>query len=291
MGWKVLKIRLSEEAPAELLSELSFELSSLGAWEEGREVSLFFVPSVDLPSRARWAVSFLEERGLGVLEVETSEEEARDWIREVREGFCPVEVGPFLVVPPWHDGTFEGGLLPIRIKPGCAFGTGLHGSTQAALKLLPRAFEAVRPRRALEVGVGSGILSIALLKLGCPEVVGVEIDRNAVEEAEENLRANGLDGRVALLCGDMLKPLEELRFDLLLANLEEGLLLELLEEVRGRGFGGSLLLSGLYGEGQLARAVGLLGEMGFEVRARDESDGWFGVFASPSSLLRQAGGG
>jgi len=142
---------------------------------------------------------------------------ATDWMRD----FPPERVGNRLwTVPPWEEGAeLPPGALPILVEPGLAFGTGKHATTRHCLLFLEEvASDRGRlPGPFLDAGCGSGILSIAACLLGARRVLALEIDRDAVRAARENLARNGLAGRVRLVNG----PVEccRGRFGLIAANL------------------------------------------------------------------------
>ena len=130
----------------------------------------------------------------------------------------PVRVGPLWIGPPW----FPPEEVAVVIDPGRAFGTGAHGSTRAALELLA----GLDPSPALDLGCGSGVLSVAALRLGFGPVAAFDVDPLAVGATAENAARNGVEVAVALadVLTDPLPPAP-----LWLANLELGILERLLE--------------------------------------------------------------
>ena len=113
-----------------------------------------------------------------------------DWSESWKDNYPPVEVGDrFVVLPYWLAGEKYGDRLPVILDPGLTFGTGAHPSTQMVMDAMTRA---VKPgSRCLDLGSGSGILSIAALRLGATEAVGVDIDPKAETIAAENAGYNG----------------------------------------------------------------------------------------------------
>jgi ribosomal protein L11 methyltransferase len=158
----------------------------------------------------------------GAPEVRPLLEEA--WASAWQTSFPPRDIGDrLLVVPPWHDAgngpTPSSTRVRVVISPGRAFGTGHHGSTEGCLALLDRALAKSVPTRVLDIGAGSGILSIAAVALGAPEVLAVDVDPDAIRAVAENTARNGCMGRVhAVLGGPEVVP-PTARFDLVLANL------------------------------------------------------------------------
>ena len=113
-----------------------------------------------------------------------------DWSESWKDNYPPVEVGDrFVVLPYWLADEKYGDRLPVILDPGLTFGTGAHPSTQMVMDAMTRA---VQPgSRCLDLGSGSGILSIAALRLGATEAVGVDIDPKAETIAAENAGYNG----------------------------------------------------------------------------------------------------
>jgi len=132
----------------------------------------------------------------------------------------PVRVGPLWIGPPWFKP--EPDAIPVVIDPGRAFGTGAHGSTRAALEVLAR----LGPSPALDLGCGSGVLSVAALRLGFGPIQAFDVDPLAVGATAENAARNGVEVPVAQ-ADVLVDPLPSA--PLWLANLELGLLRRLLE--------------------------------------------------------------
>jgi len=122
-----------------------------------------------------------------------------DWTDRWRDGLGPRRVGRLTLAPSWA-GVPESSAETIILDPETAFGSGEHGSTRSALVLLDRL---VRPGgTVLDLGSGSGILTIAAAKLGARRATGIEIDPEAMPVAEKNAARNGVERQVAFLLGD-----------------------------------------------------------------------------------------
>lgn len=135
-------------------------------------------------------LSMFVDTGSG--EIETSETEDKDWINNWKEFFKPFTVDDILIKPTWETVPEEHkDKLLIQIDPGTAFGTGMHETTQLCIRQLRKY---IKPGdRLLDVGTGSGILSITALKLGASQVMGTDLDENAINAVRENTEANGID--------------------------------------------------------------------------------------------------
>ena len=120
-----------------------------------------------------------------------SQTEDKDWINNWKQYFKPFTVEDILIKPTWEE-LPEGqeDKLLIQIDPGTAFGTGKHETTQLCIRQLRKYL--VPGMKLLDVGTGSGILSIVGLKLGAEYALGTDLDPNAVSAAEENREANGI---------------------------------------------------------------------------------------------------
>ncbi len=139
----------------------------------------------------------------------------QDWAVSWREFFGPTLAGRIAIVPSWADFEPSPDQLLVRLDPGQAFGTGHHETTRLCLEALDRTVRA--GMRVLDVGAGSGILSIAAVKLGARRVDAFEIDPIAADAARANCEANGVSAQVAVHGGftDAITP----PADLIVANI------------------------------------------------------------------------
>jgi ribosomal protein L11 methyltransferase len=200
-------------------SDWLFQLGATAIEERlaGDEPAL--VAGFDDDDTALAARSVLLERWPCRLESTGDEAEWRDeWLRWIE----PVEVAGFIVHAPWHDpARWRADAETISIDPGRAFGSGHHATTQLALEALR--CHVRRTDRVLDVGCGTGILSIAAAKLGAASVTGIDLDYDLLSQATANLEANGVAERVTL-SNDPIATLEALdaRFDVVVANIVVG---------------------------------------------------------------------
>ena len=153
-----------------------------------------------------------------------------DWAENWKAHFQPQAVGTRLYVcPPWNR-TPPAGRVAVVIDPGMAFGTGQHATTRGCLLLLERAIGERQVTRALDIGTGSGVLAIALAKLGLTEVWAIDTDASACAIAEANVACNGVEARVRI--GSSLDAVPG-TFDIVTANLFANLLVELATRLIG----------------------------------------------------------
>jgi ribosomal protein L11 methyltransferase len=171
--------------------------------------------------------------------------EAADWATRWREGLGVRRLGRLAIVPSWLPEAVEPDALTIVLDPETAFGSGEHGSTRAALTLLGRLLR--QGDRMLDLGSGSGILTIASIKLGAASAVGIEIDPAANEVAARNAARNGVSDRLAFLEGDaaVLIPLVA-PADLVVSNILRSVNTELVPAIHSAlRPGGVAIFSGM----------------------------------------------
>jgi ribosomal protein L11 methyltransferase len=166
----------------------------------------------------------------------------RDWERVWLEHFKPMQFGPRLWVCPTHTTPPDPDAVNLMLDPGLAFGTGTHPTTAQCLEALAEID--VAGRRVLDYGCGSGILAIAAALLGAETVWAIDIDRQALLATTENARRNAVSQRIETgLPGEQAA---EPKFDILLANILSGPLIELAETLAKQvAPTGTLILSGI----------------------------------------------
>ena len=190
---------------AEGLTNFLWESGALGVVEEERpgeapELRAFFpdtVPPAALSERVTTYSDGLTSLGFGAVgRPRVTPLEDTGWADAWREHFRPIVVGRrFVVTPPWETPDARGRIVLV-IEPGRAFGTGHHGSTAGCLEAIERAVDAVAPATALDLGTGSGILAIALARLGVSRVLAVDQDSDAIAAAATNATRNGVAAAV-----------------------------------------------------------------------------------------------
>ena len=145
-----------------------------------------------------------------------------DWVAENRRSFKPIQVGRYFIHPTHYEGTVPANAKVICLDAATAFGSGAHETTQGCLHMLARLQRWSRPHRVLDLGCGSGILSIAAAKTWNCRIVAVDIDPEAVRVCRENLKLNGVGAYVSVLESDGVSAGKIGRggpFDLILANI------------------------------------------------------------------------
>ena len=170
---------------------------------------------------------------IGECTIEKSQTEDKDWINNWKKYFHQFYVDDILITPSWEPVKEEDeGRLIIHIDPGTAFGTGLHETTQLVIRELKK--YVTKDTELLDVGTGSGILSIAALKMGAKHAAGTDLDPNAVSACHENLAANGIpEDRMKVLLGNIIddpaiqKEAGWNKYDVVTANILAPVLVQL----------------------------------------------------------------
>ncbi len=212
---------------------------------------------------------------LGPLTVETSVNDDAEWKDRWKEYFVPTRVSERIVVKPtWREYQRTGDELVIEIDPGMAFGTGTHETTSLSLRMLEKY---VTPAsRVLDVGTGSGILAIAAVLLGAEDVLGIDIDEDAVRVANENLALNGTADKARAIRGDLTAGVDY-KADIVVANLLADLVMRLSPDA-GRHLekGGIYITSGIL-TSKKAQVAEVVKQSGFDILEVLEDGEWCSI--------------
>jgi ribosomal protein L11 methyltransferase len=217
------RVRGAEAAAAvvAILEDLAGAVSAFEAGPEEWRVEAWPATSVLSPTIvAQMAVAAAATAG-ALLDISEEKLPARDWLAENQLDFPPMRVGRFFIRGSHHRGRVPAGTVVITIDAATAFGTGEHPSTRGCLLALEELARHRRVRRPLDIGAGTGILSIAAAKLMRRRVLARDIDRNAVAVARQNIACNGVAGlvRVGQAAGYRDRALGKSRYDLVLSNI------------------------------------------------------------------------
>jgi ribosomal protein L11 methyltransferase len=256
-------------ARREALLAALFAHGSAGVHEDGPALVTFFPE--DEADRAALERS-LAGADVGA-RVEIASIEDPDWTDRWRDGIAAHDVGLLTVAPPWLAGASDLARTVV-IDPGMAFGTGEHESTRGALRLLSRIVR--RGDTVADLGAGSGVLSIAAAKLGAVRAIAIEIDGDAIANAEANVRRNAVADRVHVIHGDaatLLPLVAPVR--IVLANIVSSVILGLLPAMADAlASDGRAVLGGMPVD-ERAAMVDALAAGGWSVVADDVEGGWW----------------
>lgn len=218
----------------------------------------------------------------GRLEFEIKSVKEEDWANNWKQYFKPLKVGEKLLVKPsWEEYDGSDSRTILEIDPASSFGTGQHNTTKLCLELLEKAVKG--GERILDLGCGSGILSIGGILLGANEATAVDIEENAVATALENAVKNNISmEKYHAYCGDIISN-TDLRekigsgYDIITANIVADVLIAMSTLFRSFLKPESILIiSGIITE-RKSEVVDAVVEAGFEVIEEAEGDGWAAV--------------
>ena len=230
---------------------------------------------------------FSQDRGLSMTEKLLPD---TDWSESWKESYPAQEVGRDLVVLPyWLADTYEGSRKQVILDPGLTFGTGAHPSTQMVMEAMEE--HLIPGDRCLDLGSGSGILSITALRLGAREALGVDIDPKAEDIARENAGYNGFSAPAfTALTGNvtadkaLMERLSQKEYGLVLVNIVADVIIGLspvLPEFLGEDT--VLICSGIL-DNRLPEVLGALEQAGLSITGIREKEEWRCVTARRASL-------
>lgn len=222
------------------------------------------------------AVSFLKERyeavGIEYL-INTNGIKQEDWANNWKKYFKPLPMGnKLLIQPTWiEDAELENRKF-LRIDPGMAFGTGGHATTKLCLEVLEN--YVANGEEVLDVGCGSGILSIASMLLGAKNAVGVDIDEMAVKTAKENVKINGLtEDECKIVNGDLTDKITG-KFDVVVANIVADVIIMFSSQVGDYMKDDAVFITSGIIDTREDDVISALVQNGFTIEKRFEDAGW-----------------
>lgn len=247
IGWHALDVDLEPDA-REAVEYALMEAGALGTETTDESDGLvritgYFAATPDR-ERVRYelfdALRIYDLPSSSVRDMNVREVAQRDWLEEWKQNWQPVEIGRFIIAPPWSTLGDTHDRLIIRIEPGMAFGTGTHETTRLCLEAIEKHFGG---GSFLDVGTGTGILAIAAAKLfPGARIEACDTDEMAVAIARENAAANGVADRIEFRAGSVEESTASA--DLVCANLTADVIVQILPQLIGATCG-RLILSGI----------------------------------------------
>jgi ribosomal protein L11 methyltransferase len=224
---------------------------------------------------------------VGSGEITSSETEDLDWINNWKKYFSSFTIGDILIKPTWEElKEVDKDKLLIEIDPGISFGTGKHETTQLCIRQLEKYIKKDEKPKVLDVGCGSGILSIVALKLGAGEVVGTDLDKDCMTSTHENMEVNHLDPSLGTFYVGNLIDDEELQhkvgdeeYDIVVANILADVIIPMAPVIPGRlKKGGYFITSGIidFKENEVRAAIEAAGLNIVEINHQGE---WVNITA------------
>ena len=212
----------------------------------------------------------------GTLEITVCDLPEEDWQSGWKQYYKPIHVGRLVVVPMWEDYTATQGETVMKIDPGMAFGTGAHETTRLCLKALTQVDLA--GKSLLDVGCGSGILSIGGVLLGAKDAFGCDIDQLAVEVAKRNAALNGLTERTAYAAGDLLSVVHG-QYPIVVANIVADVILTLLKDLHRVLLPGGLFVASGIIDTRKDELLDGIRAAGLTVLSVEEERGWVAILS------------
>lgn len=222
------------------------------------------------------AVSFIEERLKEQninYQIRIDDCKAEDWVNNWKQYFHPMPIGEKLLIrPTWEDEYDAKGRKVLHIEPGLAFGTGSHPTTKLCLETLEKYID--ENSTVLDIGCGSGILSIASLLLGAKSAFGVDIDSLAVKTAMANAEENGFgENKFKAVKGNLSDKVNG-KYSVIVANIVADIIMEFNKEVGKFLEDDGVYITGGIIESREDEVLLSFAQNGFEVKERFEEKGW-----------------
>lgn len=218
----------------------------------------------------------------GRLEAELSSIREEDWANNWKQYFKPIKIGEKLVIKPsWEDYVNEDNRIILEIDPASSFGTGQHHTTRLCLELLENSLR--KDDKILDLGCGSGILSIGAMLLGAESAVAVDIEENSAATAFKNAIKNNISSdKYVTYCGNILSDNElvekiDMKYDIISANIVADVLISMSGYFdRFLKPDGVLIISGIIEE-RMDEVVEYVEKAGFKAVEKNIKEGWAAV--------------
>jgi ribosomal protein L11 methyltransferase len=267
----------SQPFNSELLSGIMWQFDITGLLENDDHISVF-TSDISTDTEIQFNEAMMKLKNQKVLEsfrIEKETLEDQNWNKLWENSREVIRVTDRIVIKPsFKDYSSKENEIVLTIDPKMSFGTGEHQTTKLVLRLLEKI---VKPgMKVLDVGSGTGILAIASVKLGAKKAVAVDFDEICLENCQENCVINNVENSVEILTGEMDDVIEK-DFDLILANIQKNVLLDIAEQIKMKlKIDGLVVLSGLLESDKtdIEKKYYLLG---FTTKQFEQMDEWIAI--------------
>jgi len=200
---------------------------------------------------------------------------AEDWENGWKKYYKPFKLGEkVVIIPAWEEYELKDGELPVILDSGMAFGTGTHETTKMCIGFIEKYIS--NESNVLDIGTGSGILSICAARFGNKNITAIDIDELAVKIAKENVELNGFSNEIKVLQGDLFKKITG-KYNVIIANIVADIIKELFNGIDNfLAENGLFITSGIITE-RRNEVVSYAEEKGFVVFDENEDDGWTAI--------------
>lgn len=275
MKYIKLVIEVSEKYQENLIAELV--TMDFNAFEQREEQIITYITKENFSITERECIDQLLAAYPGGGFIESEEVVAdQNWNKQWEETIQPQTVGQFFIKPTWSRDPVPHGKMLLEIDPKMSFGTGYHETTRLMLQVLPDVIS--DDDSIIDAGTGSGILSIAAIKLGAKYALAFDIDDWSISNTKENILLNGVSDQISVKKGSSDVIPETQKADVILANIERNTILEILRDLdNALKKDGVLLLSGLL-EGDKKTVLDQLHER-FKIIGISKENEWVAIHA------------
>ncbi|MCF7885200.1 MAG: 50S ribosomal protein L11 methyltransferase [Candidatus Marinimicrobia bacterium] len=242
-SWKKLTISELNKNP-ELLLPTLYDFKSLGLEQKEDSLEIYFPDNVDMDKLQEYVYQAMKTYKIqGKVFAESLKNE--NWHLIWKKDFRPIKISNRIsITPAWIDPP-KNCEIAIKINPGMAFGTGTHATTQMALQLLEENF--IPDCKVLDAGCGSGILTVAALKLGAQKVEAWDITKDVKDNFYEHMAINNIEQDYNLKIGDVTSC-DYYPFDIILSNIQKNVNIKVLENTSKSGYTGLIIFTGILQE-------------------------------------------
>lgn len=264
------------EEEVEEIAHISMIDKSLSAKDRHHAViHLYFSEETVLKKSLSYLKQHLKKENISFT-IDANIQKEENWAFKWQQYYHPTNIGKrLLICPSWEEVPADH-RIKILMDPGLAFGTGTHETTRASLTLLE---EIIRPSmKVLDIGCGSGILSIAAVKLGASQAIGVDIDPLAVKTAGQNAQINQIGDQISFIQGDLFKNVHG-KFDLICANIVASVILSLLNNIKDHLYANSYFLCSGILLPQAQEIKDALQSHGFQIVKIIEDNDWAAILS------------